>query len=119
MVGLRTADGQVVVAEPAADLDDAAGVASAELGGERGAVATSLRSIQVQPIPGKGALNQGPVLAVIRCKDFSEWLRIANDTEFGLTGAVWAWFGTQGFEYLDLGRFWQVLLYERYCLLKL
>jgi nitric oxide reductase subunit B len=23
---------------------------------------------------------------------------------------VWAWFGNQGFEYLDLGRFWQVLL---------
>ena len=28
----------------------------------------------------------GPVLAVIRCKDFYEGLRIANDTEFGLTG---------------------------------
>jgi len=23
---------------------------------------------------------------------------------------VWAWFGNQGFEYLDLGRFWQILL---------
>jgi nitric oxide reductase subunit B len=22
----------------------------------------------------------------------------------------WSWFGAQGFEYLDLGRFWQVLL---------
>ena len=22
----------------------------------------------------------------------------------------WAWFGNQGFEYLDLGRFWQILL---------
>jgi 1-pyrroline-5-carboxylate dehydrogenase len=31
----------------------------------------------------------GPVLAVIRCKDFHEGLRIANDTEFGLTGAVY------------------------------
>jgi 1-pyrroline-5-carboxylate dehydrogenase len=31
----------------------------------------------------------GPVLAVIRCRDFSEGLRIANDTEFGLTGAVY------------------------------
>jgi 1-pyrroline-5-carboxylate dehydrogenase len=31
----------------------------------------------------------GPVLAVIRCKDFYEGLRIANDTEFGLTGAVY------------------------------
>ena len=25
-------------------------------------------------------------------------------------GRYWAWFGDQGFEYLDLGRFWQVLL---------
>jgi nitric oxide reductase subunit B len=25
-------------------------------------------------------------------------------------GKLWAWFGDQGFEYLDLGRFWQVLL---------
>jgi len=31
----------------------------------------------------------GPVLAVIRCKDFSAGLRIANDTEFGLTGSVY------------------------------
>jgi nitric oxide reductase large subunit len=29
---------------------------------------------------------------------------------FGLTGDLWAWFGNQGFEYLDLGRFWQILL---------
>ncbi len=31
----------------------------------------------------------------------------------GITGRIrsgWAWFGNQGFEYLDLGRFWQVLL---------
>ena len=34
-----------------------------------------------------------------------EWLGI-----FGFTGDLWAWFGNQGFEYLDLGRFWQVLL---------
>ena len=31
----------------------------------------------------------GPVLAVIRCRDFSDGLRIANDTEFGLTGGVY------------------------------
>jgi 1-pyrroline-5-carboxylate dehydrogenase len=40
-----------------------------------------------------GTLEQkevfGPVLAVIRCKDFDDGLRIANDTEFGLTGAVY------------------------------
>jgi 1-pyrroline-5-carboxylate dehydrogenase len=31
----------------------------------------------------------GPVLAVIKAKDFDDALRIANDTEFGLTGAVY------------------------------
>jgi len=31
----------------------------------------------------------GPVLAVIRCKGFEDGLRIANDTEFGLTGAIY------------------------------
>ncbi|MDR3764944.1 MAG: L-glutamate gamma-semialdehyde dehydrogenase [Acidobacteriota bacterium] len=31
----------------------------------------------------------GPVLAVIRSKDFYESVRIANDTEFGLTGSVY------------------------------
>jgi nitric oxide reductase subunit B len=28
----------------------------------------------------------------------------------GWFGDAWAWFGNQGFEYVDLGRFWQVLL---------
>src|SRR5262245_56050677 len=32
----------------------------------------------------------GPVLAVIKGKDFDEALAIANDTEFGLTGAVYS-----------------------------
>ena len=31
----------------------------------------------------------GPVLAIIKCRDFEEGLRIANNTEFGLTGAVY------------------------------
>ncbi len=31
----------------------------------------------------------GPVLAVIKCRDYEEGLRIANDTEYGLTGAVY------------------------------
>jgi 1-pyrroline-5-carboxylate dehydrogenase len=31
----------------------------------------------------------GPVLSVIRAKDFEDALRIANDTEFGLTGGVY------------------------------
>ncbi len=32
----------------------------------------------------------GPVLAVIRAKDFEEGIRIANDTEYGLTGALYS-----------------------------
>ncbi len=28
----------------------------------------------------------------------------------GGLGKLWSWFGNQGFEYLDLGRFWQILL---------
>lgn len=29
---------------------------------------------------------------------------------FGMLHRGWSWFGAQGFEYLDLGRFWQILL---------
>jgi 1-pyrroline-5-carboxylate dehydrogenase len=32
----------------------------------------------------------GPVLAVIRCKDFDEGLQIANGTEYGLTGGLFS-----------------------------
>ncbi len=42
----------------------------------------------------------GPVLAVIRCKNFLDGLRIANDTEFGLTGAVY----TNSEERIELAR---------------
>ncbi len=35
----------------------------------------------------------GPVLAVLKCRDFEEGVKIANNTEFGLTGAVYT--GTQ------------------------
>ena len=31
----------------------------------------------------------GPVLAFIRCADFEDGLRIVNNTEYGLTGAIW------------------------------
>ena len=44
-------------------------------------------------IPPKSKLEQeeifGPVLAVIKAKNFDHALEIANDTEFGLTGAVY------------------------------
>jgi 1-pyrroline-5-carboxylate dehydrogenase len=42
----------------------------------------------------------GPVLAIIKAKDFDDALRIANDTEFGLTGAVF----TDNEEKLDRAR---------------
>jgi len=32
----------------------------------------------------------GPVLAVIKCADLDDGLRIANNTEYGLTGAIWS-----------------------------
>ncbi len=32
----------------------------------------------------------GPVLAVVRCRDFEDGLRIVNDSEYGLTGAVYS-----------------------------
>ena len=32
----------------------------------------------------------GPVLAVTKAKDFDEALAMANDSEFGLTGAVYS-----------------------------
>jgi 1-pyrroline-5-carboxylate dehydrogenase len=45
-------------------------------------------------IPPNGKLAQeeifGPVLAVIKAKDFDNALEIANNTEFGLTGAVYS-----------------------------
>lgn len=31
----------------------------------------------------------GPVLAVMRCDDDAEMIRVANDTEYGLTAAIW------------------------------
>jgi 1-pyrroline-5-carboxylate dehydrogenase len=44
-------------------------------------------------IPAKSKLEQeeifGPVLAVIKSRDFDHALEIANDTEFGLTGAIY------------------------------
>jgi len=45
-------------------------------------------------IPPDGVLAQeeifGPVLALIKVKDFEEGLRVANNTEYGLTGAVYS-----------------------------
>jgi 1-pyrroline-5-carboxylate dehydrogenase len=52
-----------------------------------------LRPTVFTEIPPTGKLAQeeifGPVLAVIRAKDYDDAIRIANNTEFGLTGAVY------------------------------
>ncbi len=36
-----------------------------------------------------------------------QWLSVANR----LPGDAWFWFGHQGYEYVDLGRFWQIFLF--------
>lgn len=45
-------------------------------------------------IPAGSKLEQeeifGPVLSITKLKDFDEALRVANDTEFGLTGAIYS-----------------------------
>ncbi len=42
----------------------------------------------------------GPILAVTKVKDFNQALDVANNTEFGLTGAVWS----NNREHLELAR---------------
>lgn len=53
-----------------------------------------LQPTVIADIPPKSKLEQeeifGPVLAVIKSKNFDHALEIANDTEFGLTGAVYS-----------------------------
>ena len=52
-----------------------------------------IRPTVIADIPAKSRLEQeeifGPVLAVIRSRGFDQALEIANDTEFGLTGAIY------------------------------
>ncbi len=52
-----------------------------------------LRPTLIADVPPRARIAQeeifGPVLAVIKAKDFDEAVAIANDTEFGLTGAVY------------------------------
>lgn len=47
----------------------------------------------------------GALTTVIGGSLTGEWLGMT-----GRLGALWFWFGHQGSEYLDLGRFWQILL---------
>jgi 1-pyrroline-5-carboxylate dehydrogenase len=52
-----------------------------------------LQPTVIADVPPKGRIAQeeifGPVLAVIKARDFEDALEIANNTEFGLTGAVY------------------------------
>jgi 1-pyrroline-5-carboxylate dehydrogenase len=47
----------------------------------------------IADVPAEGRIAReeifGPVLAVIKAKDFEDGIRIANDTEYGLTGSVY------------------------------
>jgi nitric oxide reductase subunit B len=47
----------------------------------------------------------GALVVVVAGSLLGEWAGV-----FGLRGGLWAWIGAQGFECLDLGRLWQVLL---------
>jgi 1-pyrroline-5-carboxylate dehydrogenase len=63
-------------------------------GGERASVeGYFIQPTVIADIPPKSKLEQeeifGPVLAVIKARGFDHALEIANDTEFGLTGAVY------------------------------
>ncbi len=48
----------------------------------------------------------GALLIVVVGSLAGEWLSIEHKL-----GNLWFWFGTQGYEYVDLGRFWQILLF--------
>ena len=48
----------------------------------------------------------GALLLVVVGSLAGEWLSIEHKL-----GNLWFWFGTQGYEYVDLGRFWQILLF--------
>jgi len=48
----------------------------------------------------------GALLLVVVGSLAGEWMSIEHKL-----GNLWFWFGTQGYEYVDLGRFWQILLF--------
>ncbi|HET6178019.1 MAG TPA: nitric-oxide reductase large subunit [Candidatus Sulfotelmatobacter sp.] len=48
----------------------------------------------------------GALLLVVVGSLAGEWMSIEHKL-----GNNWFWFGTQGYEYVDLGRFWQILLF--------
>ena len=48
----------------------------------------------------------GALIVVVVGSLAGEWMSIQHKL-----GNLWFWFGTQGYEYVDLGRFWQILLF--------
>ena len=48
----------------------------------------------------------GALVVVVAGSLAGEWFGIEQKL-----GNLWFWFGSQGYEYLDLGRFWQILLF--------
>ncbi|HUJ23347.1 MAG TPA: nitric-oxide reductase large subunit [Bryobacteraceae bacterium] len=48
----------------------------------------------------------GVLILVVTGSLAGEWMSIEHKL-----GNLWFWFGTQGYEYVDLGRFWQILLF--------
>jgi nitric oxide reductase subunit B len=48
----------------------------------------------------------GALILVVAGSLTGEWLGIKQKL-----GSLWFWFGAQGYEYVDLGRFWQILLF--------
>jgi 1-pyrroline-5-carboxylate dehydrogenase len=62
-------------------------------GGEASGPGHFLEPTVIVDVPPQARISQeeifGPVLAVIKAKDFDEALEIANNTEYGLTGAVY------------------------------
>jgi len=62
-------------------------------GGEAPGPGNYLQPTVIADVPPKGRIAQeeifGPVLAVIKAKDFDDAMEIANNTEYGLTGAIY------------------------------
>jgi 1-pyrroline-5-carboxylate dehydrogenase len=62
-------------------------------GGESSGPGYFIQPTVIADVPPKARIAQeeifGPVLAVIKAKNFEEALEVANNTEFGLTGAVY------------------------------
>ena len=48
----------------------------------------------------------GALILVVGGSLAGEWMGIQQRL-----GNMWFWFGSQGYEYVDLGRFWQILLF--------